>query len=84
MLFEHMIPCHVVHLDKMALGVANPSDDVASCDPPRLGVSADENLQIRALRRVFVPEPAQLVVLYAPCLQRPQRDDRRDEPNSCV
>lgn len=42
MLIKHMIPRHFVHLDEMTLGVANLSDDVALCDPPRLRASADE------------------------------------------
>jgi hypothetical protein len=42
MLVKHMIPRYVVHLDEMALGVANLSDDVALGDAPRLGARADE------------------------------------------
>jgi hypothetical protein len=41
-LVNHMIPRHVVHLDEMALGVANLSDDVTLRDPPRLRAPADE------------------------------------------
>lgn len=42
MLVKHMIPRYVVHLDEMALGVANLSYDVALGDGPRLGARADE------------------------------------------
>lgn len=42
MLVKHMIPRYVVHLDEMALGVANLGDDMALGDGPRLGARADE------------------------------------------
>lgn len=43
MLVEYMIPCYVVHLDEMALGIANLSDDMALSDASRLGAPADES-----------------------------------------
>jgi hypothetical protein len=43
MLVKHMIPRHVVHLDEMALGVPNLSDDIALSDAPRLGAPSDES-----------------------------------------
>ncbi len=48
MLVKYMIPRHIVHLDEMALGVANLSDDMVLLDPSRLRASADESLQIQA------------------------------------
>jgi hypothetical protein len=42
MLLEDMIPCHVVYLDAMALGVANLGDDIVLGDTPRLSTTWDE------------------------------------------
>lgn len=46
MLLDDMIPRHIVHLDEMALGVANLRDDVALGDAPTLGARADEICKI--------------------------------------
>lgn len=44
MLIEYMIPCHVLHLDETALGIASLGDDMALSDPSRLGSHPDEEL----------------------------------------
>lgn len=54
MLFEHMIPRCLLHLDETVLGVLSLGDDATIGDPPRLGANGDEALFcVQARRRVL-------------------------------
>lgn len=62
MLVKHMMPCHVVHLNEMVLGVANLSNDMALGNPSRLRARADENRRLLQAGSYTASQPRAPVV----------------------